>query len=332
MTEQVYLLDNEFNPIDNYVNVQPGDPYLLLPYGPLVKGGKTRNITKEYAKKFKLPHFKPPIKKGSHKEDAPAVGHLVGLEAREDGLYGIPEVTETGDSVIERGDYRYHSPEIIWEGGGFEDPETGKLIEGPLIVGDALLHTPHLGEAAALYSTKVIKETNTMTEEMVTVPVGFLERIFPKKEEKPEPEQQPEELSADFQAIEQERDDYKAKLDQLEAEQLKAEKLSAIKSEFETDEYGAAYQELSAEAEMFASFDEKQLEWVLEKFKAFSKQIDESELMSEKGSDGEGVDTGDKAAFNEAVEKYAAENKVDYPTALKAVIAETPDFAKSYGG
>jgi hypothetical protein len=332
MTEQVYFLDNEFDPIDNYVNVQPGDPYLLLPYGPLVKGGKTRNITKEYAQKFKLPHFNPPIKRGSHKEDAPAVGHLVGLEAREDGLWGIPEITETGEGVIERGDYRYHSPEIIWEGGGFEDPKTGELIEGPLIVGDALLHTPHLGEAAALYSTKVIKETNTMTEEMVQVPVGFLDRFFSKKEEQPEPEQKPDEFAAQLEAVQKERDEAQEKLDQLEAQQLKAQQLSAIKSEFETDEYGAAFKELSAEAEMLASFDEKQREWVLEKFKAFSKQIDESGLMGEKGSEGEGVDTGDKAAFNEAVEKYAAENKVDYPTALQAVIAETPDFAKSYGG
>lgn len=137
--------------IDRLLATSPGEPYRLLPFGEIHKAGVTINFTREYAAKFRLPHFKPPILLGSHTETTPAGGHIVGLEVRKDGLYAVPEFNEKGLQALRDGAYRYHSPEVLWEGRGFEDPGTGATIEGPIIVGDALLHAPHMGEATALY-------------------------------------------------------------------------------------------------------------------------------------------------------------------------------------
>ena len=38
--EQIYLINKDNSLIDNYVNVKPGEPYLLLPYGILHKGDR----------------------------------------------------------------------------------------------------------------------------------------------------------------------------------------------------------------------------------------------------------------------------------------------------
>ena len=84
--------DNRFFVNDKFVAVSPGEPYRLFPFGPIFKGGQRRDITPEFASKFKLPHFKPPIKLGSHDETTPAGGHIVGLEVRADGLYALTEM------------------------------------------------------------------------------------------------------------------------------------------------------------------------------------------------------------------------------------------------
>ena len=78
---------------DNYVNVSAGEAIRLFPYGKFFKGGKERNFTKELAAKFKIPHFKPPIKLGSHEDNEKGGGVIVGLEVREDGLHALPEFT-----------------------------------------------------------------------------------------------------------------------------------------------------------------------------------------------------------------------------------------------
>jgi hypothetical protein len=122
-TEQVFIQPAE------YVSVSAGEPFRLLPLGRLVKGGEVREITRELLEKFRIPHFKPPIKLGDHADETPAGGFIAGLEVRDDGLYAIPEYTEKGQKAIDEGDYRYQSPEVIWdEDGGFEDPNTGQTI------------------------------------------------------------------------------------------------------------------------------------------------------------------------------------------------------------
>lgn len=325
--------------LDEYVSVKPGEPFRLFPFGKLVKGGVIREITRELAAKFKLPQFKPPIKLGSHKDETPAGGHIVRLEVRSDGLYAIPELTEKGRKAWAEGDYKYCSPEVIWEDGVMEDPTTGEKIPGPFIIGSALLHTPHLGEAAALYSIQpVIKEQNM--SELIQVPLGFFDRLtanlFSKREvdggdsgNTPPPDTSKDELSAAIK----ERDEMKAKITTMEAEKEamdaekeKAEKLTAIGAEFEIDKYGAAYTELGkAEGvvDMLASMTDEQQEWVHTQLRAFSAQIKEGELTDEKGSTREGKEGADEfELLNSKIEALAAEKSISYNDAYEIVKKE----------
>ncbi len=336
---------------DNFVTMSPGEAIRFLPYGPIFKGGKKRNITKELASLFKLPHFKPPLKLGSHADDAPSGGSLIGIEVGEDGIYVKTELTEKGKKTIDEGDFRYFSPEVVWgdDGGGYEDPKTGKIIRGPLLAGLALLHTPHLGEAAALYSYEVgvtaeqLTEVQNMTVNDDTVQVDKtvwegLVGMF--KKDNPEPEQtEPEIKPEEFTAVEKERDDYKSKIETMEAAQTQAELFTAIKSEFGEDEkkdkdkFGAAFQGIGKEdenIEMLASFDEGQREWVLTKFKAMSAQIDESKLLDEQGENADPISDNPITAYNAAITAHQDEHKTDYPTAMNAVNVEKPELARAY--
>lgn len=314
--------------VDEFVTVSPGDPFRLFPWGAIVKGGKRREIKPGMG--FKLPHFKPAIKLGSHDDVTPAGGHIVGLEEREDGLYALPELNDRGVSALREGAYRYHSPEVIWEGAGFEDPTTGESIPGPLIVGDALLHMPHLGEAAALYSvqTEVIDMTDT-----VTVPAGlwekFMSKLFPDKPEEDAPapvealSTDPPEQPDKYEALAAERDQYKAELDALKAE---ADKKARV------DAFAAQLAETKAEpnAEILASMTDEQAAWVVQQFKALSAQVNESALTGEIGSEGKGLPTDPAAALDLAVKAFAAEHKLEYAQALQRVAVEQPELYRAY--
>ena len=215
--------------IENFVNTRTGDPYRLFPFGKIVKGGIVHEITPDSARNFKLPHFKPPIKLGAHDDPTPAGGHIVALEVREDGLYAVPEWNDKGSQALQDGAYRYHSPEVIWEDGGLENPENGAVISGPLVLGDALLHTPHLGEATALYSVNPM-EVKDMEENM-TIPKSFWDKfvapIFAKEPEKVEVVKEPE----DYAATKIERDELKAKIEKQEAEAVRKSRVEKFDAE-----------------------------------------------------------------------------------------------------
>src|SRR3989304_5438019 len=166
-------MESDHITITDYVTLTPGDPIRLFPFGKVIKNGKEHLITPETAARFRLPHFHPPVKLGSHKDEAPAGAYIKRLEVRSDGLYAHVEMTDKGAQALAQGDYRYHSPEVVWEG-GFEDPTTGDTIEGPFIVGDALLHPPHLGQAAALFTAENHTKEKVMTE-TVQIPASLLE-------------------------------------------------------------------------------------------------------------------------------------------------------------
>ena len=321
--------------IENYVHTAAGEAFRLFPFGKLYKSGKLREITAESAKNFNLPHFKPPIKLGSHIDSTPAGGHIKSLEVRSDGIYGVPEYTEKGSKAIEEGDYKYNSPEILWEDQGLEDPMSGEMIPGPLIVGVALLHTPHLGEAAALYHIEPVDENHKeleMTEEMVSVP--FLERVAailrPDKVGELEisaVEVEPV-LPENYEAEQEELTKLRAEVVERQEADVKAESLSAVKKEFDTEEFGVAFIELSnaeESAEVLASMNDEQRTWVLTNFKAMSKQIEASgDVTKELGNSGDAKAGSDAA--NVAVEAHMAEHKVDYLTAFNAVRDAQPEI------
>src|SRR3990167_3433198 len=278
-TEQVFISN------ESYVNVTPGEAVRLFPFGELKRGGVTRNITPALASRFRLPNFKPPIKLGSHADEAPAGGHIIGLEVRDDGVYALTETTPKGRLAFDEGDYRYHSPEVIWDE-PMEMPD-GSKVEPPIILGMALLHTPYLGDAAAIYTHK--EKELEMPEETVAVPRTLWDSVVSLFSQKPpapkseEPSIKPEE----FTALQKERDDYAAKIEAMEAERAKAELLTAIRGEFATEEYGAAFTSLvtGEDAETvidhLAGMPEKTRAWALQQLRALSAPIDESKLPGE---------------------------------------------------
>lgn len=316
--------------IDEYISVAPGEPYRLFPFGKIYKDGKVREVTPELAAKFKLPHFKPPIKRGSHAESAPAGGHIKALEVRSDGLWAIPEYNENGMSDVQSGAYRYHSPEVIWSDGDvFEDPQTGEFIQGPLIVGDALLHMPHLGEAAALYSVEPNTEGNeNMSDQLetVAVPKSFWDSFvaFFKPEPKPETEPvQAEEFDADqFAAVARERDEYKAEIDRMKSEAERAARVESFAAELKETKVNGEF------AEILAGMDGEVAARFVQEFKALSAQINESALLDERGAEGD----GQEVTLDAAIKAKMADKKVDYATAFNLVRAESPELVQNYGG
>jgi hypothetical protein len=314
--------------LDEYVATRPGDPYRLLPFGVIIKNGNRREITPEYAKQFKLPHFKPPIKLGNHDDTTPAGGHILRLEVRADGLYAIPELNDKGAQAILDGAYRYQSPEVIWEGGSLEDPTTGDPIEGPLIVGDALLHTPHLGEAAALYTIQPIQGVNTMPEDTVQVPKSIFD-VFTSwfkrnTEPKPEPEhvEAPEPVIPDeFKAAVAERDQYKAQVEAMQAEASKKVRV---------DKFATALKETKAgiKAEMLASMTDDQANAVVTELKALSAQIAANDALThEVGTANEAdLSIDPQVNYDAQIKALAAEKKITYPAAAVQFAVAHPDL------
>ena len=329
---------------EEYVTTAPGEPFRLFPFGSIFKNGTVRELTREIAARFKLPHFKPPIKRGGHAEDSPAVGHIVGLEVREDGLYAVPQYTEEGLQVLARGDFRYHSPEIIWEGGGLEDPATGALIEGPLIVGDALLHMPHLGEAAALYHVEVFEGEDggdPVTTDSVQVPVSiwerFLDSFTSRSQEPPEPQKptdppannsgQADEFAAQLAQRDETITQMQAQIQEMRAADARRARVSHFAASFRENAAVAQDGELH---ELLADLDldEDQTTAITQKFNALAAQIDESALTGNVGAAG-GEGTGDPVANADAeIRRVMDEQKVDYNAAVGIVARENPDLFK----
>lgn len=325
MTESIYL-------IEDFVSVKAGEPFRLFPFGRIVKGGKVHELTRALAEQFRLPHFKPPIKRGSHDEAAPAGGHIVALEVRDDGLYAVPEYNEQGEQALENGDYRYHSPEVIWDG-WLEDPATGDKIEGPMIVGDALLHTPHLGEATALYSVVTGEKTmTTHTEDMVSVTA--LERLFDRfgfgKQEEPEPKPNTPEPQDDFVAqvetLQAENEQYKAKVAEYEAAQERLARVDTFATEFDGVEVG---HELFS---VLADVPEDAATQLVTLIKAIAEQARVANLTEDVGDAGADSQGDPTAAYHAAVTKVMDDREVSYPQAVNIVNAEQPDVFNAYAG
>lgn len=332
-------MNNSEYVITEYVTVAAGEPFRLLPFGRLVKNGKTREITAEMARRFRLPHFRPPIKLGSHRDETPAGGHIVALEVREDGLYAVPEYNDEGAAAMARGAYRYHSPEIVWEG-GFEDPNTGAMQEGPLIIGDALLHTPHLGESAALYTAEIdtFEGEMNMTTDTVTVPVSWLDRLLGRAQDvNPQPEQPqgnlPQALAAtvnvdEFAAVQAERNDLAAKLERLEAESARAARIERFEGEL-------AETPLAEDAELpglLAGLPDETAAELLRRFRALAEQARVAALTADVGHEGQPA-TGDPVAeLDAAIRSTMKADSLNYTQALNKLTAEQPELLKAAYG
>lgn len=311
--------------IQDFVTVRPGEPFRLFPFGTIYKGGRKREITPEYAKGINLPHFRAPIKLGSHDETTPAGGFITALEVREDGIYAVPEWNEKGLQALIDGAYRYNSPEILWAG-GLENPSDGSAINAPLILGTALLHTPHLGEATAMYEVEVIetdKENNM--EENITFPKSLWDRfVAPLLDRKTETVEVVKTIEPEDYAIaKQERDELKARIEAQEAARLQGERVEKYTAELKETKADAAL------AELLAELTDEKAELIVTQFKALTAQIDESALLGEKGTEG-GTEQDPKAAFNAAVLSIMQEKKItNYNAAFEVAKTELADLFKA---
>lgn len=308
--------------VDDYVATKTGEAYRLFPFGRIVKNGHVRDITPELAAQFKLPHFQPAIKLGSHEDTTPAGGHIKALEVRDDGLYAIPEWNEKGETAMRDGAYKYHSPEIIWSEGALENPADGSFINGPLIVGDSLLHMPHLGEAAKLYSVEIITGDKPMSEN-ITVPTSLWDKFIAPLLSKPETQEIKTVIPEDYEATKIERDDYKAR---LEAQAFAVERKARV------DKFAAELTETKADptlAELLADLPEDKAGLVMRQFKALSEQIVETNLTEEKGTDSTGEAGDPKAEFNAAVLNIVKDAHINYNAAFEQAKIQHADLFKA---
>lgn len=320
-----------------FVNTRIGEPFRLLPFGTITKNGRSQEVTPETAALFKLPHFKPPIKLGSHADTTPAGGHIVGLEVRADGLYAIPEWNDNGTAAMMAGGFRYHSPEILWAG-EIEDSSTGKKTSGPIILGDALLHTPALGEAAAFYQVNNHGGLETMAENTVQVPAGIWERImdaFTSGHNNPDPAPDPTPPPTDNYAVElaeannrveqltAQTAEYQAEIQRLQAERDAAQQVAHYSAQLAE----TAVNEDTELITLLARLDEADANLLVQRFSALSAQIG-TDLETEAGHSGDG--RNDPAAvLQTAVEQYQADNPgATYNDAIKVLTATKPELFK----
>lgn len=328
-TEQIYFLDDSGD-IEEFA-FKMGDPIRLFKWGDLFKGGKKFTIAPGQG--WKLPKFKAPIKMGSHDAKTPAGGWLTRLYDGDDGLYAVPEFNDAGQEAITNKSFRYHSPEVVWGGNYIEDADSGDQIAGPLIVGIALTHTPHLGENAALYSYQISNEVTKMTNqiETVEVPKDWFESVKGWFRKDPDPE--PQETGIDpekFQAMSAELESYKNQVDAFEAEKAQTEKFALLQSKFQTDEFGTAFRQLADDQDaitVLSGMTPEQQEWVIKHLSALSAQAQAVE--SELGADDqplEGVD-----GFNAAIQKYMDDHEgTQYSQAVQIVAQTNPDLYAAY--
>jgi hypothetical protein len=309
--------------IDKFITLTPGDGFRIFPFGSIYKNGVKREMTPEFAKQITLPHFRAPIKLGSHDDTTPAGGFITKLEVREDGLYAIPEWNDAGKKAIQDGAYRFNSPEILWEG-GLENPTDGSMISAPMVLGTALLHMPHLGEATALYSIEPTTTEEKLMSENVTIPQNmwdkFIAPLFAR-----EPEVQTVEVvkePEDYAATKIERDELKAKIEAQEAagnRRARVEKFTAELGETKAD---------PALSDLLADLPDEKAEAIMRQFKALSEQINETALTGEAGVEGKGEVTTDdpKLDFNRVVVNLAEEKSINYNAAFEQVKSAQPDL------
>lgn len=325
--ESVFLIDGfsaaTINERDMEVKIR------LFPFGVIYKDGISKQIDREYASKFRLPHYQPPLKIGSHKQEAVGGGKYYALEVGDDGLYGLAKLNDNGWRALKEKHYGYHSPEVIWEGGFLENPSDGSRIEGPMIVGDALLHNPHLGESTALYSIEPKTDIgdNKMDENMVPVPESFLARLMSTFTRKEEVEERGAQVSDEFAAKLQASQD---KITALES-QVKAMEAEAARKGRVAEFASKLKNEPVETAEILAELDDDVAEKLVGRFNAVAAQAAHN-VDQDVGNSGNGdeLNSNPSEILIKSVDAYCAEHGVDFNAGFDAVAKENPEIVSEY--
>lgn len=157
-------------------------------------------------------------------------------------------------------------------------------------------------------------------QENISVPKNLWDKFVSLFDEKLTPTEPKTIVPEDYEVAKQERDEYKAKLAEIE---------SAKALQVRVDKFSTELKETKADptlAEVLADLPEEKADAIMKQFRALSEQISlEDKLTKEQGAEGGAIEDP-KAAFNALVLKYAAEKKVDYNSAFEIIKTENSDL------
>ena len=153
-------------------------------YGPIIV---TASDIKEFEQNFNAGIRKGVFITAGHEgfQELPAVGWVMSVEARGDGLWGRVEWNENGKEMLGDKQYKFFSPEFFRE---YEDPETHAIYRN-VITGGALTKSPYFKELEAIvFSEKILnnnfKEKTMSIKDIMAKKKGELtaeEKAFIKK-------------------------------------------------------------------------------------------------------------------------------------------------------
>ena len=176
----------------------------------------------------------------------------------------------------------------------------------------------------------------TTNHDMVSVEefernITFAERIknlFDPSQEPQEPQapaEPVETFEADLLAVKAERDQFAAKVDELESAQVRGERITAYTAELgekvEPDVYNA-----------LADLPEETADLLLKALKALGAQADAAGLTEDVGNAGADVNDDPTDALNAAVLAVQTERNVGYTEAFGIVQKEQPQLFAAYAG
>ena len=124
-----------------------------FPLGEYKRNGRTLSITTEKVKRMEgnfkrgVTGYAPPINI-EHLPEHGRVGVIKDMEARNDGLYVLPD--DEAQAFLKSKKFGYVSPEIVWQ--NYEN-NTGEKADD-VVVGLAATNTPFFGEHVALFSAR----------------------------------------------------------------------------------------------------------------------------------------------------------------------------------
>ena len=128
----------------------------------------------------------------------------------------------------------------------------------------------------------------------------------------------------DYSARIAELEQYKAKVETMEAEAAKKARLEHFGAELQVTKYAGN----TEAAELLAGLPDEKAGKVLEYIKALSAQIDESKLTGEVGSAAPGEVVEGEEAINAAVKAEMEASKVGYVQAFESIRARNPELFK----
>ena len=174
-----------------------------------------------------------------------------------------------------------------------------------------------------------------MSENMETVQVpkslwekfeAFFSRLLDREEKRAEPEAEvaePVEPTEpdNFAAVIAERDEYKTKLETMQAEANHKALVDGFAAQLKETKVGTG-------AEMLAAMAEEHSAWVIQQFKALSAQINDKALTGEIGDSSEALPDNPRLALDTVIRSRAAQDKSDYTAAMMALAKEQPELFK----